>query len=112
MFTVYARVMLYDEETSGHDAQLEEVLIDVISQTVTLRMSAYPDPLTTDRVPISVMFENVEAVQTVADLAELAVHHAAGHLAYWKIAKEAGTSFFLSSGGMLVRDRKNPTRSD
>jgi hypothetical protein len=100
--------MLYDEETSGHDAQLEEVLIDVISQTVTLRMSAYPDPLTTDRVPISVMFENVEAVQTVADLAELAVHHAAGHLAYWKIAKEAGTSFFYLAAGCLSVTARTP----
>jgi hypothetical protein len=101
--------MLYDEETSGHDAQLEEVLIDVISQTVTLRMAAYPDPQASDRILISVMFENVEAVQTIANLAELAVHQAAGHLAYWKVAKGAGTSFFyLAAGCLSVTARTAP----
>jgi len=100
--------MLYDEQTSGHDAQIEEVLIDVISQTVTLKMSAYPDGQASGRIPVSVVFENVEAVQTVADLAELAKHQAAGHLAYWKIAKEAGTSYFYLAAGCLSVTSKTP----
>jgi hypothetical protein len=81
--------MLYDEETSGHDAQLEEVVIDVLRQSVKLRIAAYPDPQASERVMISVLFEDVEAVQTIANLAELAFHYAAGHLAYWKVAKRA-----------------------
>jgi len=93
--------MLYDEENSGHDAHLEEVVIDVIRQTVTLRMCAYPEAQASERVPIAVTFEKVEAIQTVANLKELARHHFAGHLAYWKIAKGAGTSYFYLAAGCL-----------
>lgn len=92
--------MLYDE-MSGHDALLEEVTIDVIGQSVVLKMSAYPDAQSRDRVAIVVMFEKVEAVQTVANLQELAKHQFAGHMAYWRIAKKAGTSYFYLAAGCL-----------
>jgi hypothetical protein len=102
--------MLYDEELAGHDAHLEEVLIDVIGCTVTLKMSAYPNARARERLPVAVTFEKVEAVQTIANLNELGRHHFAGHLSYWKVAKKAGTSYFyLAAGCLSVTAKVAPT---
>lgn len=105
--------MLYDEELSGHDAHLEEVVIDVIGQKLTLKMSAYVDSKASSRIPISVKFDKVEAVQMVANLDELASHHFAGHLAYWKVARGAGTSYFyLAAGCLSVPAKVAPTLTE
>jgi hypothetical protein len=102
--------MLYDKEMQGHDAHLDEVMIDVLRRTVTLRMTAYPDAQAPDRVPIDVKFDNVEAVQTIANLKELERHHFAGHMIYWKVAKAAGTSYFyLVAGCLSVTAKAAPT---
>ncbi|WP_150127026.1 hypothetical protein [Sphingomonas panacis] len=109
-FLSYGASMLYHEEMSGHDAHLEEVSIDVIGCTVTLKMSAYPDAQAPERIPIAVMFGKVESVQTVANLKELGRHHFAGHLAYWEVAKTAGTSYFyLAAGCLSVTAKAAPT---
>jgi hypothetical protein len=93
--------MLYDNEMQGHDAHLEEVLIDVLRRTVRLRMSAYPASQAPSRVPIELVFDRVEAVHTLANLKELEGHHFAGHMSYWKVEKGAGTSYFYLAAGCL-----------
>lgn len=92
--------MLYDD-MAGHDALLEEVAIDVIGQSVTIKKFAYPDAQSQDRIAIALAFNKVEAVQTTANLKELARHQFAGHVAYWQIVKRAGTSYFYLAAGCL-----------
>ena len=93
--------MLYDKEQQGHDALLEEVIVDVLRRTVTLKMSTYSDPQAPSRIPIDVVFDKVEAVHTSANLKELERHHFAGHMTSWKVAKAGGTSYFYLVAGYL-----------
>lgn len=70
--------MLYDTEIQGHDSHLEGVAVDVLNRTVTLRLTAYPEAGASERVPIEMVFTEVERVHTSANLSELAKHHFAG----------------------------------
>jgi hypothetical protein len=94
--------MLYDEQTQGHDAQLDGLAIDVLRRTVSLRLSTYPRQDAPDRVAIEIAFSNVEQVHTIADLVQLSDHHTLGNVNHWHVAEGPGTSYFYLVEGCLV----------
>lgn len=104
--------MLYDNETDGHDSQVESITVDVLRQTVSLALSSYPSLDASDRVAIEVTFNEVTSVNTLTDLVKLADNHSAGNVAYWHIQKGPGTSYFyLVQGCLVITARSAPTLS-
>ena len=93
--------MLYDEQ-QGHDAQIDAIAIDVLGQTVTLRLSAYRTEEASERDAIEIVFRNVEQIQSIADLVKLQDNRSAGNVNHWHIADGPGSSFFYFVEGCLV----------
>jgi hypothetical protein len=93
--------LLYDE-MSGHDAQVENVVIDPVAETVTVSLLSYETAQSTDRIPISIEFKMVTSISTVMSFENLAMNRGAGNVSYWEIAKKAGTSFLHLTGGTLA----------
>lgn len=98
---LYTEAMLYDEQ-QGHDAQLDALAIDVLGQTVIVRLSAYPSQDAPHREAVEIAFDEVEQVQTIADLAMLVDNHGAGNVNHWHIAAGPGSSYFYLVEGCLV----------
>jgi hypothetical protein len=87
-----------------HDSLIEQVLIDVVTRTVSVKVLAYDGgPGSTKRVSFTIVFEKVDAVNTAADLGELAANTFAGHVNHAKLAEGPGTSYlYLVEGYMSV----------
>ena len=93
--------LLYDE-MSGHDAQVENVVIDPVAETVTVGLLSYETQQSAGRIPISIEFKMVTSISTVMSFKSLSINRGAGNVSYWEIAKKAGTSFFHLTGGTLA----------
>jgi hypothetical protein len=101
--------LLFDE-MSGHDSQVETILVDPVAETVTVSLLSYPTYQSPDRIPIKILFTKVTSVSTIADIKELAKNRGAGNVVQWHIPKKAGTSFISLTGGYLaIISRNVPT---
>jgi hypothetical protein len=97
-------------EMSGHDSQVESILIDPVAETVTVGLLSYPTYESRDRIPIKISFTKVTSVSTITDIKELANNRGAGNVVQWHIYKKAGTSFISLTGGYLaITSRNVPT---
>lgn len=104
--------LLYNE-LSGHDAQVESVTVDPVAETVTVDLLAYEAQQSSDRIAISIQFKSVSAISTVLGFENLARNRGAGNVAYWEIAKKAGTSFIHLTGGTIaITSKATPTLVD
>ena len=93
--------LLFDE-MSGHDSQVETILVDPVGETVTVSLLSYPTYESRDRIPIKILFTEVTSVSTSSDMKELAKNRGAGNVVQWHISKTAGTSFISLTGGYLA----------
>lgn len=98
--------LLFDE-MSGHDSQVEAILIDPVAETVTVSLLSYPTYQSRHRIPIKILFTKVTSVSTIADIKELEKNRGAGNVVQWHIAKKAGTSFISLTGGYLAITSRN-----
>jgi hypothetical protein len=100
--------MLYDEN-QGHDALVESVVFDAAAGIVSVKLLAYPRADSGDRKAIEIRFSDVDSVNLAADLQSLDDNRSAGNVAYWHIARGAGTSFFyLIEGYLAITARAAP----
>lgn len=93
--------LLFDE-MSGHDSQIDNILIDPVTETVTVSLLSYETYGSADRIPIRILFTEVTSVSTIADIGEISRNRGAGNVVQWHIPKEAGTSFITLMGGYLA----------
>lgn len=101
---------LLNDEQSGHDAQIERVVIDPVGQTVTVSFLAYEERDARERIAIEVHFTSVSSASTVMGFENLAINHGAGNVAYWEMAEREGTSFIHLTGGTIaITARAAPT---
>ncbi|WP_292928531.1 hypothetical protein [Novosphingobium sp. PASSN1] len=105
--------LLYSDEMSGHDSQVRSVEIDPAERTVTVCLMAYPSYQAPERVPLTVHFSDVTAVNMIADLTEMADNHGPGNVQFWNVAKGAGTSYFyVTQGCLAITSETAPTLVD
>ncbi|AUW58544.1 hypothetical protein C1T17_10980 [Sphingobium sp. SCG-1] len=104
--------LLFDE-MSGHDSQIETILVDPVAETVTVSFLSYPTDQCRDRIPLKILFTKVTSVSTIADIKELAKNRGFGNVVQWHISKKEGTSFISLTGGYLaITSRDVPTVMD
>ena len=101
--------MLYDEP-EGHDALIENIGIDTEGRTVTIRFQAYPTEADSKRIPIAIEFTEVISTSVNTDLRQLTDNKLAGNVVYWRIASDAGTSYFYLTGGFIAVTAGLPPR--
>lgn len=100
-------------EMSGHDSQVESVVVDPVAETVTVGLLSYPTYESRDRIPIKIVFSKVTAISTIMDMKALKRNRIAGNVGHWHIAKKAGTSFIQLTGGCLaITSSAVPTQID
>ncbi|KRA65374.1 hypothetical protein ASD89_17550 [Caulobacter sp. Root656] len=92
-----------------HDALIEEVVIDVLNRTVSVRGSSYAGPEAPARNRFTLLFVDVNTVTTAVDMVELTANTFAGHLNHAKLAHGPGTShLYLVEGHMSVTSLSAP----
>ena len=92
-----------------HDSLIEEVKIDILKRTVSVRGSSYAGPGAAARSPFTILFVDVDAVTTTADMVELTANTFAGHVNHAKLANGPGTSYlYLVEGYMSVTSQSAP----
>lgn len=86
-----------------HDATLDAMNVDHEGASVTLNVSAYLHPDSSDRrVPVEILFTGVHHLNQISDLDELADNRTAGNIVYWNPATGSGTTAIYLTGGLLA----------
>lgn len=97
------------DDWCDHDSLIEEVVIDILKRTVSVRGLSYAGPKATARSPFTILFVDVDAVTTAADLVELTANTFAGHVNHAKLSDGPGTShLYLVEGYISVTAQSRP----
>ena len=100
--------MLFDD-LQGHDSQLEGVAFDAAKQTVSVHLLTYPEPNASQRLAITIVFNDVATFGLNADVASLADNQLAGNVNHWHIADGGGTShIYLVEGYISISSPSAP----
>lgn len=100
--------MLHDDQL-GHDSLLEGIVFEPVKRSATVKLLSYEKQETPERVPIEIVFTDVDAVTFSADCVGLAANRWAGNVAYWHIAEAAGVShFYLVEGYISITSKAIP----
>jgi hypothetical protein len=99
-----------------HDALIENINIDFPAASVTIDIAYYPDADSRQRAKAKLVFENVESISQIADLARLRQNAAAGNINYWRPSEVVGgaTYIYLVDGCVVVTAktvRMDPVKS-
>jgi|GEM_PF-2350935 len=93
----------------GHDSLVQDIAIDTLAKTVAIRLLSCPDGHTRRRVPLELLFQEVEAVTVDADMIALLVDAGAGAVDHWHLADAAGASHIhMAKGHVSVAARQAP----
>ena len=93
----------------GHDSLVQDIAIDTLAKTVAIRLLSHPDSRTRRRVPLELLFQQVEAVTVDADIITLRVEEGVGTVDHWHLADAAGASHIhMAKGHVSVAARIAP----
>ncbi|HIQ18817.1 MAG TPA: hypothetical protein EYH41_12665 [Novosphingobium capsulatum] len=94
---------------AGSSVLVQDISIDTLGKIVSIQLLAGPDARTGRRIPLELLFRDVEAVTVDADIIELRCNAEAGVIAYWHLAPGAGTSHIhLAHGHVSIAARCAP----
>jgi len=92
----------------GPDARVEDIAIDALAKTVAIRLLGCPDARSR-RVPLELLFQDVEAVTVDADMVEIRRDAEAALIEHCHLAAEAGASHIhMARGHVSVAARTAP----
>lgn len=104
-----ARSNAGEQDLIGPDALVQDISIDSFAKTVAIRLLSRPDAQTHRRVPLELLFQDVEAVTVDADMIELYTNAEAGAIDHWHLAPSAGSSYIhMARGHVSVAARTAP----
>jgi hypothetical protein len=81
---------------------------DTLAKTVAIRLLSHPDSRTRRRVPLELLFQQVEAVTVDADIITLRVEEGAGTVDHWHLADAGASHIHMAKGHVSVAARIAP----
>lgn len=86
-----------------HDAIIENLSVNYSTKVVSIEVSYYPEPVHAKaRLKAKIMFSEVERINEISDLLDLADNRVAGNIAYWHPAQGHGTTYIYLMSGVIA----------
>ncbi len=102
------------ESIELHDGLFEFSEIDYANRTVRIRISFYETENAKSRVPLRIVFRNVDSLSQISDFKNMAKNAFAGNINYWAIGDdETPTYLYFTDGCLVIRaDRPEIERAE